>query len=451
VRQHIELVQRHIEGRKDEVVSFLKDLVRTPSPIGRELKAQKQIQKKLSSLGLSVDLFEADLETLKNHPGHTPVDIRDHIPVKGRPNVVGTFKGSGGGRSLILAAHVDHLPVGSRELWKHPPFAGQIDVGRMYGRGVANDKAGIAIMITSLEAILQCGLQPKGNMVLISALGGRDFSEGESGGLLACAAKGYTADAALYLHPHEESTGLAEIAIASMGALNFRVIVTGKMATPLHDVPHAVNAIDKAIYLIGALHDLDQRRNQHVRFELLEKALGRSTSLHISIMKGGKPCAVGTVKKDGGPIQVPESCEVQGRVTFPPGETAENVAKEIEAAIGEAARKDPWLQTHPPMIERIYSRAEPASTDREHPLIECVKRHIAAVTGSNPSLSAMPCPSDIRFLVLYSGTPTVKFGPLGGGGDMPDEWVDVEDYVRAVKTTAAIIMDWCGTENKPGK
>jgi acetylornithine deacetylase len=383
-------------------------------------------------------------QALRNHPGHTPVDVREHIEGKGRPNVVGTLKGSGSGRSLILAAHVDHLPVGLRELWKHDPFAGEIDAGRMYGRGVANDKAGIAVMITALEAIRQCGLEPKGNVILISALGGRDFSEGESGGLLACAAKGYRADAALYLHPHEASTGLGEVAIASMGALNFRITVAGKMSIPLHDVPHAVNAIDKAVDLIGALHDLDQRRNERTRFELVEEALGRSISLHVSIMKGGKPWAVGTVKKDGGPIQVPDRCEFEGRVTFPPGETMESVAKEIEVAIWEAAKKDPWLQTHPPVLEWIYSRADSASTDREHPIVECVKHHIAAVTGSKPSLTAMPFPSDVRFLILCSGTPTVKIGPLGGGGDMPDEWVDVEDYLRAVRTTSSIIMDWCG-------
>jgi len=229
MQQHIEEVQRYVEDRKEDVVNFLKELVRIPSPVGRELKVQKHIQRRLSSMGLDVDLFEADLEALRNHPGHTPVDIREHIEIKGRPNVAGTLKGSGGGRSLILAAHVDHLPVGSRELWKHDPFAGEIDAGRMYGRGVANDKAGIAIMVTSLEAILQCGLEPKGNIVLISALGGRDFSEGESGGLLACAAKGYRADAALYLHPHEASTGLGEIAIASMGALNFKMPRTSRV------------------------------------------------------------------------------------------------------------------------------------------------------------------------------------------------------------------------------
>lgn len=339
-RQHIELVQRHIEARKHDVVNYLKDLVNTPSPIGRELKAQKQIREKLSSLGLTVDIFEADLQALRDHPGHTPVDMCEHIPVKGRPNVVGTLKGSGGGRSLILAAHVDHLPVGPRTLWKHPPFAGRIEGGRMYGRGVANDKAGIAIMITALESILDSGLQPKGKIVLISALAGRDFSEGESGGLLACAAKGYKADAALYLHPHEESTGLGEIAIACMGALNFRISVTGKKATPLHNLRTAVNAIDKAIYLIRALEGLDQRRNQKTRYEPLEKAVEHHTSLQVSIIEGGEHSAVGTVKKQGGPIQVPDRCKFEGRIAFPPGETAQRMAKQTEAVIWEAAKKD---------------------------------------------------------------------------------------------------------------
>lgn len=98
------------------------------------------------------------------------------------------------------------------------------------------------------------------------------------------------------------------------------------------------------------------------------------------------------------------------------------------------------------MLEWIYYRADSASTAPAHPIVECVKHQIAAVTKTKPLLARIPSPSDLRFLILYSGTPTVKIGPLGGAGDMPDEWVDVGDYVRAVKVTAGIILEWCGTK-----
>ena len=72
---------------------------------------------------------------------------------------------------------------------------------------------------------------------------------------------------------------------------------------------------------------------------------------------------------------------------------------------------------------------------------------IVAVTGQPPHVNPLHTASDIRNPIVQAGIPTVGLGPLGGDltqNGLTDEWVDVEDYRRAVKVAAAIIDGWCG-------
>ena len=69
------------------------------------------------------------------------------------------------------------------------------------------------------------------------------------------------------------------------------------------------------------------------------------------------------------------------------------------------------------------------------------------VTGTEPAVNPMHTSSDIRVPLVQKGIPTVGIGSLGGNlaqNGLLDEWVDVEDFVNLVKTTAVVIADWCG-------
>ena len=69
-----------------------------------------------------------------------------------------------------------------------------------------------------------------------------------------------------------------------------------------------------------------------------------------------------------------------------------------------------------------------------------------AVTGTEPRNYPLHGGSDIRNPTLHKGIPTVGFGPLSGDSTQlgrHDEWVDVEDYIRAVKVVGSIIVNWC--------
>ncbi len=108
-------VLQAIDGMKDEIVAFLKKLVSIPSVTGEELEIQTFLARRIKEMGLEVDLWEPDLEALKKHPAYLPSDN-----YRSRPNLVGIYRGTGGGKSLLFNGHVDVIPAGPEDAWRHP-------------------------------------------------------------------------------------------------------------------------------------------------------------------------------------------------------------------------------------------------------------------------------------------------------------------------------------------
>jgi acetylornithine deacetylase len=104
-----------VDRQSDEILQFLSDFVQIPSLTGEEGQAQDFMKNALSGLGCELDIWEPDLEELKRHPECQQVTAS----YRDRPVVVGTFKGTGGGRSLILNGHVDVVPLEPIESWHH--------------------------------------------------------------------------------------------------------------------------------------------------------------------------------------------------------------------------------------------------------------------------------------------------------------------------------------------
>ena len=110
-----------IDRERDDIIGFLQQLIRIPSVTGEEGKIQRFIAGYLKEMGVPTDVWEPDLDALRLHPAYVEVS-RDY---KGRPNVVGRLRGSGGGKSLLFNGHVDVIPAGAPESWKHDPWSGK--------------------------------------------------------------------------------------------------------------------------------------------------------------------------------------------------------------------------------------------------------------------------------------------------------------------------------------
>lgn len=433
--QELARLYEQIEKNRESHIAFLQNLSRTTEK--GEAAVQDLVADRFKEMG-------CDVEVLSILPGTLEFKnefVADQeVPQVKRISVVGTYPGAKDGPSLLFFAHPDNPPQTGLDEWTYPPFGAKIDGSRLYGWGVADDLAGVAIMTEALHAVSKAGLKPGGDVVLCSTPAKKGAQ-----GVIALLDKGYTADAAVYLHPAESGEGMNEIKAVASGMLRFEIIVKGEEPPTTEPgktaFAHlATNAVHKAMHVIEALRNLDARRGKRVHHSGLDDAVGRSTNLLIGYVQAGEP---------GGYTQVPVECRIGASLTFPPQEKMTKVQNEVEEALKVAAQTDAWLKQNPPEIKWLFG-TQGVETPVSHPLYQTVSGAIRDVTGNEPFVNPLHSASDIRNPYLYSGIPTVGLGPLAGNlaqNGMADEWVDVDDYIRAVKITAKIILDWGSRDN----
>lgn len=410
-----------IDRNKDKAIRLLQDMVKIPSVTGDEAAIQAFVADYMKGIGLDVDMWETDWEELKKHPGYRPVD-RGY---EGRPNIVGTQKGSGGGRSLLLNGHTDVIPVGNGEGWSDNPWSAKIENGRIYGRGSCDMKSGVASHILALEYLKQAGVKLKGdvyvNVVIDEEVSGH--------GTLDTVIRGYKADAGI----SGETSDLA-VQPACIGRIWFQIDVQGKPAG-IQQRYLGISAIDLGNKIVKAVQELEDHRVATVKHPLYPNALD------------SLPCIIGSFQAGNYPSAFPASAVLKGSIGTVPGEDHEGVKQSLVAKIAEVAAQDDWMRNHPPVVRFVGYDAQASEIPRNHPIVELLSDTYRSVTGKDPVISGRQGAADTRFLNQYGATPTVIFGP-GSTAVMHanDEYVSVDDYMTAIKVMALCIMDWCGVD-----
>lgn len=408
-----------VERRREELFALIRELVRVPSVTGDEGAVQAVVAERMGALGLEVDVWEPDAAELAPYAEH----VGSFPSLAGRPNVVGTWRGRGTGRSLILNAHIDTVEPGDPGRWTHPPFGGEIAGGRLYGRGACDMKAGLATHLCAVAALKEAGLRPPGDVIVESVI-----SEEDGGvGTLAAILRGYRADGAIITEP----TNLAVIP-AQGGSLVFRLHVRGRSAHAcVRD--EGVSAIEKFAVLHRALLAFEAERNAAVDHPLYA-GIANKVPINIGVVRGG-----------AWPSSVPESLIAEGRAGLVPGEDLETFRQEFVAAVERAADADEWLRRERPRVEWFSGQFAPAEVAHDSPLVQAIVGAHAAVTREAARLDAATYGADMRHFLIFGATPCVMYG----AGDVrlahfTDESVPLEDVVTATKTVAVAIAQWCG-------
>lgn len=411
-----------IDANHDKAIKFLQTMISIPSVTGDEKKIQTYLSDYMTKLGLKVDMWESDWEALKKHPGYIPVE-RGY---EDRPNIVATWKGSGGGRSLLLNGHTDVIPVGNGEGWSDNPWSAKIMDGRIYGRGSCDMKSGVASHILAVEFLKASGVRLKGD-VLINVV----IDEEVSGhGTLDTVIRGYTADAGI-------SGETSELAVqpACIGRIWFEIEIQGK-AAGIQRRYQGVSGIELGYKITKAVEALEARRVATIKHPLYPKGID------------ALPCMIGAFHSGNFPSSFPATCLLKGSMATVPGEDHEGVKRSLIEHIAKAAAEDPWMKDHPPKVRFVGYDAQASEIPRSHPIVEAVCRNYTEITGKQPEISGRQGAADTRFLNLYGHTPTVIFGP-GSTAVMhsDDEYVSITDYITAIKVMALSIYDWCGADD----
>ncbi len=424
-------VAHRVEKVKEDILSSLSDLIsyKTVTPAagskgdgrsGEYIKCQEYIESLLKEMGIDeIDKWNIDCAKLKAFPGSGVIPDRDLTDI---PVLVGIFKGTGRGKSMILNGHYDVVSPGQLENWKYEPFKATVEVNKLFGRGAYDMKGGIASMIFALKCIQDSGFVLRGDVIIESV----PDEELTSMGTLSCCQRGYRAQAALIPEPTELNP-----LIAMRGNLNGKITVFGRAGHGDMPQPHwreggAVNAISKAVKILQALEELTEewRTRPDKRHKYLPPDMVLPTLIH-----GGEWI-----------IMYPEKCEIEFNSDFIPNTT--NLKDEIEEKIKLVANGDSWMSNHPPRFETnpwLYG----AEIDENDPIVKVVSEASEDV-GHNPKIGGFASLTDAIHLINYAKTPTVTIGPSGGGIHEANEFVYIDSLISATKILALTLMRWCG-------
>lgn len=344
----------------------------------------------------------------------------DDVVTDSNGNVLAWLRGTGGGRSLMVNGHIDHVPTGDM----HDPFSGAlVDAARwgglgqaIYGRGTCDMKCNVMASAYALGAIRAAGVRLDGDVIFVA-----DVQEeiDSPAGVKSVVEAGIRADYGL----STESTG-CRVYLGHRGKLEFAIDVKGRTAHA-SEPTNGVNAILEARRVLDALDDLGRR--------LPDDALFGPATVTVTSLRSSP---------DNATALVPDRCILRVDRRYVRGETPEGCEAELRRILAaiEAAhpdfRADLRLTNHYPLME----------IDAASPLVDVATEAVQAVSTD---LGARP--GAWRFgvngtFMSAAGIPTIGIGP----GDerwahTRDEHVPVADLERAALIWIRLIVRLCGT------
>jgi succinyl-diaminopimelate desuccinylase len=390
----------------DELVALTRDLVRIPSvvrpgdPSATEAAVAAYVEQWMRREGLEVE-------------------VQDVAP--GRPNVMGGLGDASAGPTLLLEGHTDVVTEGNPAEWTHPPFGGDVVDGRLYGRGSADMKSGLAAAMIAAAALKRSGVRLGGRLVV----GALVDEEGDMIGAkhLCTTPIGRALSAAIICEPEQN-----ELCLEQRGVVWARVTVRGRMAHGA--MPEAgINPITALGALLREAPALERRLRRICRRSPHLRPPTVTPTVVLSPAQGVPQSNV-----------IPSAAQATLDVRLTPGPDADAVGKEIDLACQRAMQACPGatVEWQPVNGYRLATRVE-----RTEPLVRAMARAVRQATGRPARFGGVPGSTDGTILRMTLGIPIVTCGP--GHRLIPhqvDEHVEVTELVDAAKIYAVSALNF---------
>ena len=373
-----------------EVVRFCQELVRIKSvnPPGDELPAAEYVASALKKAGLEVELIK-----------HSAT----------RASVFARLKSSHKTPSLLFNGHLDTVPVGT-ENWIHAPFGAEIAHGRIWGRGTADMKGGLAALMVAVKRLGEIRASLQGDLILAATAG----EETDSLGATLIASRPDLAPVQAVVIPEPSYN---DVYVAEKGALWLELRTHGKTAHgSMPDMGR--NAIMMMVTLINELTKINVPYKEH-------PLLGGFTQ-SVNTMTGGVKTNV-----------VPDSCVVTLDMRTVPGQDHQAILRQVEDLIAALRQRIPDFNAS---VRGINDRA-PIETSPNEAVVQSFMDVVAEVTGVRPVPKGVRYYTDAVAFVPMLKAPMIICGP----GDttlahQPNEYVEMSKLIEAAKiyTMAAL-------------
>lgn len=387
-------IAAYVEAHRDEMVTFLRDVVAVPSIWGdvpQLARMAEVLHKKLADAGVRAELVDSG----------TP----------GAPNVLGRVGDSSTSRRLLFCGHFDVYPPSKS--WSFEPFSAPVRDGRVYGPGATDMKGGTTAMVVAATVLSSLGLPHGGEMTLLAVP--NHFEGGE--GTRRFLATGQKAEGGVVCEPTD-----LDLCPSQRGILYMTVHIKGVSAhsTAAHI---GVNAIEKMVPLIAALRSDSFTRPG-------KDAFGPEKIVNVSMVKGGlRRCLI------------PEDCILTVDVRFSPSTTAAGVLADVRAILDRLHQADPSFRASVEPEETCVRNPRSPMDWVRHPIVDAVGDAHAAFSDRVPDRVCHPAWPDTP-VMIEAGIPSVTYGPGSKFCYWDDEYVSVDEYLQAIRVYATTAATW---------
>ena len=341
-------------------------------------------------------------------------------------NVIARVRGAAPGRRLVYNGHLDTYPIGDASQWTVDPLGGSVKDGRLYGRGAADMKGGIACSILAARLLAEVRDAWAGEVVV--TLAGDEESMGPHG-----------TQFLLEHFPHASGDAMITgdagspdvVRFGEKGMVWLDVNARGKAAHGAH-VHLGTNAVER---LMSALLAVMKLRDLPVSLPVeVDRAIGAAASVSEAISGSGESETLRRVSVNCGVFQggtlrniIPAAANATLDIRLPAGVTI----AEIEARLAEILGGREGIEY------RILRRFEPLWSDPRHAIVSCLMQAGEEARGRKPVVNYRVGGSDARLYRLRN-VPSYVCGLTPFNMGAPDEYVDLDElYAVAYMHTLA--------------
>jgi acetylornithine deacetylase/succinyl-diaminopimelate desuccinylase-like protein len=348
-----------------------------------------------------------------------------------RANALGTWAGTGGGKSLMFNGHMDTSYSG-REPWLRsvPGFqpSAFVEDGRLYGLGISNMKGALACYVEAVRALQDAGVRLRGDVLIAAVCGEIEKTQygeaqgaqyrGYAAGTRYLVSHGGVADMCLLGEPTE-----GKVVLGHFGALWLRIRVHGNFIhTAFSEGKQEQNSILRMQEVLAAVREwIPTWENDPANAYRGAKAI-----VNVGAIQGGFGWRVS---------RTPHHTDLFLDVRVPPTKPM---------AVARAEVLD-MVRSLPHDAEaEVYVTAPGAEIDEGHQLVAAIDTAHADVFGGTPERDVTRWFSDASALTRY-GIPTVNYGTSTGLMDVEKgENLEIDGLVRTAEVYARVAQEVCG-------
>jgi succinyl-diaminopimelate desuccinylase len=349
-------------------------------------------------------------------------------------NLVARVHGRGAGRRIILNGHLDTYPVNESLPWTVDPLGGTVRGGRLYGRGAADMKGGIAASMTALAELAKLRQHWNGEVVL--TLAGDEETMGELGAQWLIANVPHATGDAVIIG---DAGSPLVLRFGEKGFLWLQLETSGKPSHGAH-VHLGINALDRLRHALDELCSLSAL--PFVAPGAVTRAIEAAKPLSEPLSGDGEARVLNSITVNVGSIAggtsmnlVPAAARAGVDIRLPAGVTVAHIEQAIAARLGaiEGVR---W---------NALRRVEPSVTDPASEIVAVTAAAAHDVLGRPPAINMRVGGSDAR-IFRRMGIPTVVYGPTPFNMAGADENVLVEELETVARVHALATFDMLGHE-----